>query len=127
MGVYFDKMSTNQTVNFPISPDSNSKGDENVKEEAMENNSSMEVDAVEEGKRKIFVRNLLGEKFTLFLGPTKTIGNAKEKMKDLIGIPVEYQRLIYAGFQLENSRTLDNYHIDNEETLYLVERLRPAS
>ena len=103
---------------------------------------------------QIFIKGLTGKTFALYFEPSDTIYNVKERIQGseagvtynykylrqkenqtpeyilnnptLVAthIPQEEQRLIYAGMQLEDNRTLADYRIQGDSTIHLVQRLR---
>ena len=72
----------------------------------------------------MFVKTLTGKTITLEQAATQTILDLKRKINKREGIPPDQQRLVFAGRQLEDYKTLDDYNITDASTIHMVLRLR---
>ena len=63
--------------------------------------------------------SLEGKSHVYLVEPTDSVEHLKAEITKKTAIPVEHQRLIYAGKQLEDGRTLEDYNILSESNIHL--------
>ena len=83
--------------------------------------------AGKKGKRSSFdvtVKTLTGKSIPLNVQASLTLGKLKKKVQDAEGIPVDQQRLMFGGEQMEDGHTLSDYNIQKGSVIHLVLRLR---
>lgn len=74
----------------------------------------------------VFLQSLAGKTYTFFVENYTTIKELKEMYMDKSGVPPDQARIIFAGRQLEDTRTLSDYNIGADAILYCVLKLRGA-
>ena len=79
--------------------------------------------AIKDGRMRIFVKTLTGKTVTIHVCPHFTMDQLKLLIQAQEGIPRNQQRLVFAGEQLEDARTVSNYNIKQEDTLQMCLRL----
>ena len=91
----------------------------------VEHGSSVElVLRLRGGGFQVFIKVLSGQTRTLVVKYETTVWELKEKIAQCEGIPLDQQRLIFGGSQLEDHRTLAYYDICEDSTVHLTLRLK---
>ena len=74
---------------------------------------------------RLFVKTTYGKTIVVIVEDSRVkVGKLKEMLENKTSIPMDQQRLIFVGKQLENEMSLGDYHIEAEHTLYMVLKLR---
>ncbi len=69
-------------------------------------------------------KSINGKTRTISVNSTDTIRQIKEQIRDKEGINPDEQRLIYAGKNLDDTKTVADYNLSADATLHLVLRVR---
>ena len=86
--------------------------------------SEIELQAMKQGQSSILIKDLAGGIMSLYCSLSDTIDEVKHLIQNELGVPLDQQRLIYSGRQLEDHNTLREYDICNGDVICLVLRLR---
>lgn len=70
------------------------------------------------------IKTLTGKTCSIEFSQTDTVESVKEKIRQKEGIPVDQQRLVFNGKQLEDGHTLNEYNVKPGETVHLVLKLK---
>lgn len=73
---------------------------------------------------QIFVKSLTGDTICIDYRPDLTVSELKNSIHSQLQIPVDQQRLIFQGKQLEDANTLADYNIASQNTIHLVLRVK---
>lgn len=89
-----------------------------------QNNENVPAIAKQVEGGQFFVRTLTGSSLAFSHSPNTTIIDLKRSIFEAQQIPVDQQRLVFQGKQLEDGNTLGDYGIGPDASIHLVLRLR---
>ena len=72
---------------------------------------------------QIFVKTVTGKTITVEVEAEDVLEKVKVKIEGREGIPTDEQRLLFAGREVQDGKTLMDYDIQTESTMHLVLRL----
>ena len=76
---------------------------------------------------EVYVKTLSGRSYTVWVSRGNTVSDLKGKFQDVEGTPVDQQRLVFNGQQLEDDHPLEEYRIDAYSTIHFMLRVQSGS
>jgi large subunit ribosomal protein L40e len=77
-----------------------------------------------QGSMQVLIKTMTGKIFAIDTEASESIGELKSRVAEVEKIPIEQQRLIFNGRQLDDDRTLSDYDIQRGAQINLCLRLR---
>jgi len=71
---------------------------------------------------RIFVKTVTGKVIPVDISPAATVTDVKKVVTAKEAIPLNHQRLMFAGEMLHDDHTLSSYHIQSQSILHLLQR-----
>jgi hypothetical protein len=72
----------------------------------------------------IFVKTIAGKTIQINIALTSTVAQLKAAIALKENVPVDQQRLLFAGKQMEDTAVLSDLGVEKDSTIHLVMRLR---
>jgi hypothetical protein len=73
---------------------------------------------------QFMVKTLQGKSICMSLDSSMTVRDVKNSLSETEGVPVDQQRLVFGGKQLEDGSKLGDYNIKDGSTIQLVLKLK---
>lgn len=77
-----------------------------------------------EGEFQLFIKSISGKTRTVNVTTNTTVADLKRQIQEKEGINPEEQRMIWAGKNLEDTKTMADYNLVSNSTIHLVLRVR---
>ena len=91
---------------------------------SIKSDSALHLERYQNNGFKIFIKTLTGKHYELNVNPSDRIVDVKNQYARIAGVSPCQQRLIFAGTQLEDENTLQDYRIQKDSTIHMVLRLK---
>ena len=80
-----------------------------------------------DGKIPVFVRNLTGKQYNVFVDPKDKVLMMKYEIAQKYDIEMGLQKLIYCGGEMKNDCTIESYNLALQTTVHLIVSDEPSA